>query len=97
MEKEVTTQPSAADLIRESAFKTFLECYSPERTEKSQQELHRSTREVCNIVADVADILPGDMAEMLAIGGFKMCIDMDGRVKWKIYKSVAFDDDNVLV
>lgn len=94
MAEATIPQPSAADLIKESAFKTFREGYSPERTTKAQQELHRTTREVCNILTDVCEIPPTEMAEMLTVNGFKMCIDHDGRVKWKIFKNIDFERED---
>lgn len=79
--------------LAQEAFAAFLHAYRPERTETARLEIHRSTREVCNILSDTLDVSPTDMAEMLRSAGFRLCIDTDGRVKWKIFKDTTVEED----
>ena len=94
MEKEQQpTEQSAINIIASEAFYAFLAGYSPFRADDMQQEIHRSTQEVCNIISDTLDIPRVAMAELLQGAGFKLCIDHDGRVKWKLFKNISFEDE----
>lgn len=92
-ENKQEPQEHKLDTLVFDAFHTFLQAYSPVRTNDRQQELHRSTQEVCNILADTCDVSKVVMADLLQGAEFKLCIDHDGRVKWKIFKNVIFDAD----